>query len=113
MFRLEGTVELEVLVSLDFEVTNPSEATEIFDSLIETLEAYEEVEVFDVDALLDISTNTVSLTAACKALSFKDAEREARHVLENLFAKSLTGSSGGLLVSVSAEARPEKLLSSL
>jgi hypothetical protein len=106
-------MELEVLVTLEFEVTNPSESTKVFDSLIETLDAYQEVDVFDVDALLDLSTNTISITAACKALSFKDAEREARHVLENLFAKGLAGSSGGLLVSVSAEARPEKLLSSL
>lgn len=106
-------MELEVLVTLEFEVTNPSQSTEVFDSLIETLDAYQEVEVFDVDALLDLSTNTISITAACKALRFKDAEREARHVLENLFAKSLAGSSGGLLVSASAEARPEKLLSSL
>lgn len=106
-------MELEVLVTLEFEVTNPLESTEIFDSLIETLEAYEDAEVFDVDALLDLSTNTISLTAACKALSFKDAEHEARQVLEHLFAESLPESSSGLLVSVSAEARPEKLLSSL
>jgi hypothetical protein len=113
MFCLEGTVELEVLVTLEFRVTVAAKSNEVFESLVLVLEDYEETEVYDIDALLDLSTNTISLTAASKSLSFRDAESGARRVLEELFARSLTSASEGVLVSVSAEARPEKLLSSL
>lgn len=106
-------MELEVLVTLEFRVTVTAKSNEIFESLVRVLEDYEETEVYDIDALLDLSTSTISLTAASKSLSFRDAESGARQVLEELFALSLPNSSHGALVSVSAEARPEKLLSSL
>lgn len=106
-------MELEVLVTIEFEVADPRNSARIFDSLIEVLEDFEEGAVFDVDALLDLSTNSISLTAASQALSFREAEADARRVLEELFSRSLKDPSEGALVSITAETRPEKLLSSL
>jgi hypothetical protein len=45
--------------------------------------------------------------------SFQSAESEARFALGQIFTTSLEAPLDGKLVSISAETRPEKLLSSL
>jgi hypothetical protein len=110
---LEGTLELEVIVTLDFELTDAAKCSDAFDALVLHLEEFEEGSVFDVDALLDLSRNQISLTGVSRGSTFQSAESEARFALGQIFTTSLEAPLDGKLVSISAETRPEKLLSSL
>jgi hypothetical protein len=113
MLCLEGTLELEVLVTLDFELIDAAKCSDAFDAVVLHLEEFDEGSVFDVDALLDLSRNQISLSGVSRGATFQDAESVARFALGQIFKTSLKPPLDGKLVSISAEARPEKLVSSL
>ena len=106
-------MDLELLVKLDYELPDSNTASAVFDTLTAKLEEFEEGSVFDVDALLDLSRNQISLTGVSRGSTFQSAESEARFALGQIFTTSLKAPLDGKLVSISAETRPEKLLSSL
>ena len=106
-------MDLELLVTLHYELSDSTTASEVFAVLAVKLEEFDEGSVFDVDALLDLSRNQISLSGVSRGATFQDAESVARFALGQIFKTSLKPPLGGKLVSVSAEARPEKLVSSL
>jgi hypothetical protein len=86
---MERAMSVSVFLNMGFQLLGKADLEQSFDQLVDQLNEFSNLQVTDVDASLDLSLQSVSLSAEVRGRNFLDAEEAGREVLTELIKDSL------------------------